>query len=204
MGKSNADQRPTAVPAADKLAPGRVLFAWQECVRDSTLPVGAKAVAWALATRMDSNGRGAFPSLKTLAADVSLSRRQVIRYIEHLVAADLLIRERPLRKGPRYHNTYTAAVPSDGVASVTSDAHDTNNGDEMVSPMTNGGDTDGTLTPPTNSTVEKPPITKHKGDGGEEKRPSLPRCPACNETAGWCVCGQTKKIAAAMPWADVA
>lgn len=173
-----------SVPAADVLPPKRVLFAWQERIRDDVeLPTPAKATAWALGTRMDLYGRDAYPSLTTLARDVGCDRRTVMRHLNVLEERGYIIRQRPKRQGPNHFTSYVAAVPDgdredptddrdpddtrDASVSINRDEGDPSNA-EIGTGATPDRDRGDPLTPPVAPPL-KEPATQEKTQGDDEE-----------------------------------
>lgn len=219
--ESNGSLSPGAVAAAERLPAGRVLFDWQKLIRDDeTLTTTAKAIAWAISTRMTMDGAGAHPSLTTIQRDTRCSRRTVMRVLNALEARGYLIRNRPSRKGPKNFTAYVAAVPDR--ATETPIKRDDRSGeqigprehlsdtvglDEIGPPATPDRATSAPLATPSSTTVEQPLIqdkNRRDEENDADRVTASPACPACGMTpANWCGCTQSQKLAASMPWAQV-
>lgn len=89
---------------------------WQRAIRDMPLDGTTKAIAWALAARMNGDN-ACWPSKPTLAQDCGFSVRTVDRAIRRLEIVGLL----KVRRRPPAANVYIAHLPrqlprhSDGV-----------------------------------------------------------------------------------------
>ena len=60
-----------------------IFFSWRSAFQKSNLPPTTKLVLFCISTYMNDHGEGAFPSIKTLMIDTSLSNRAVITHIKH-------------------------------------------------------------------------------------------------------------------------
>lgn len=87
---------------------------WREAVYSSNrLPARAKIVAHAISTFMDSAGKGARPSLETIAACAGVSPRTVAYAVNDLRPVWLRVGKRRVRPGPGgLVNTYEAVLPT--------------------------------------------------------------------------------------------
>lgn len=212
----NGTVSPTAVPAADRLPAGRVLFDWQKLIRDDeTLTTTAKAIAWAISTRMTMDGAGAHPSLTTIQRDTRCSRRTVMRTLNALEARCYLIRQRPSRPGPKNFTSYVAAVPDRATESPIQTGDEigprehlsAQQADEIGPPATPDRGTGAPLATPSSTTVKRPLIqnnNRRDEENDADRVTASPACPSCGQTpATWCGCSQSDKLAAAIPWAQV-
>jgi hypothetical protein len=75
---------------------------WQRSVMRSELPPTARLVCLALATRMDKDGRDAWPGLEKLALDTGLGQRTVARWLGRLQRDGWLHAKRQRRFRARY------------------------------------------------------------------------------------------------------
>lgn len=82
---------------------------WLDRLRSSSLPFGTRGVLAILATYMDPDGGGAFPSLDTLAEACGLSRRHVTNHLRPALDAGWL--QRTSSRGPGASTRYFAAAP---------------------------------------------------------------------------------------------
>jgi Helix-turn-helix domain len=95
-------QRATAAQRA-------TLGIWRDALRDSKLDTIAKAVGFVISTYFDRDGRGAFPSKKTIAKGASVSKRTVDASIMRLALAGFL---HVVRSKGRRSNIYNATLPT--------------------------------------------------------------------------------------------
>lgn len=65
-------------------------FSWRSAFQKSDLQSTTKLVLFCISTYMNDHGDGAFPSIKTLMVDASLSNRAVITHIQNAVDAGFL------------------------------------------------------------------------------------------------------------------
>lgn len=148
-------------------------YTWWRGIRASTLTPTARHVGLTIATYMDKDGAGAWPSLATLADDTGRSRRTVARAVGELRELGFLEVESGggRRGGGGYvSNRYVALIPvsvvmGDMAPARNGDTDDTDSGESegnadagtvtpehgavtsqqgTVSPVTGNGDTGGT------------------------------------------------------------
>ncbi len=87
----------------------RMTKRWTIALRYSELPVGARALAFALSTWMDADGIGAPASLRDLAAGSGLDKATVCRQLERLEASGWIRRRRGGGRGRA--SAYDARIP---------------------------------------------------------------------------------------------
>lgn len=89
------------------------LFTWRGAVADSTLPPAAKLLALVLSMHMSERGDSCFPSIDTLVAESSMSRRTVIRALARLESDGFLVKVKGGGRGRpnRYQAQYPTGYP---------------------------------------------------------------------------------------------
>ncbi|HCS27861.1 MAG TPA: hypothetical protein DIW43_10430 [Spongiibacteraceae bacterium] len=89
------------------------LFHWRKRLLDSDLPSTTKLVLLVIASYMNIDGEGAFPSTRRIAANASLSQRAVITHIKMATRAGFIIVFKEERTGQNWAlNHYRIGLPA--------------------------------------------------------------------------------------------
>ncbi len=87
-------------------------WSWRKAVSKSNMEACTKLLLHTLANYMDAGGNGAFPSVATLAKDMSTTKRTVFKHLKLAEAAGFIIKTRRITEaGAHDTSLYTATWP---------------------------------------------------------------------------------------------
>lgn len=136
-------------------------FSWRSAFQKSDLPPTTKLVLFCISTYMNDHGEGAFPSIRTLMKDTSLSNRAVILHIKKAQEEGYLkVSQHGLGGQAWKRNEYRISIPK--VVTLTTKGGDSDD-TKVVTLTTEGGDpndqkvvTQGHTNTPSNSPSNSP------------------------------------------------
>ncbi|PCI51928.1 MAG: hypothetical protein COB49_00560 [Alphaproteobacteria bacterium] len=117
-------------------------FSWRSAFQKSRLPSTTKLVLFCISTYMNDHGDGAFPSIKTLMQDASLSNRAIIDHTQIAVDAGFLKVDMHGFSGRGWRrNEYRICYPESGSGpdEVVNEVHYPTD-DKVVNLTTEGGE----------------------------------------------------------------
>lgn len=137
-----------------------ISFSWQHAVVKSDLPATTKHLLLTINVHLNPKGEGAFPSYSTLAQEMGVDRRTVIRHMEKALEAGFIIKTKTTRENGSNGNNQYRACPE--ILHHPSDTGDTT----LVAQCHHPSDTGDTsiITNQYNKPIKHNPPTPPKGE----------------------------------------